>query len=66
VSLYLPPQLGASLIPQIAQRQVKELWLNPGADGPEVASLAMKSRLNVVLGCSIVDIGVDPHHLTET
>ena len=55
VSLYLPPSLALAVLPAIAQHGCRELWLNPGADSPEVVEAARQLGLNVVQGCSIVD-----------
>lgn len=65
VSVYLPPKVGLSVMEQIAQKQAGEVWLNPGADDPAVVARARELGLNVVLGCSIVDVGVNPHALPE-
>jgi predicted CoA-binding protein len=49
------------VLEEIARISVKEVWLNPGADSPAVVERARDLGLPVVVGCSIVDIGVDPH-----
>ncbi len=61
VSLYLPEALALPVLEEIARKPVKEVWLNPGADRPAVVARARDLGLPVVVGCSIVDIGVDPH-----
>ena len=61
VSLYLPAELARTVLDDIARKPVKEVWFNPGADGAEVVARARSLGLPVVVGCSIVDIGVDPH-----
>src|SRR5262245_13140293 len=60
VSLYVPPHVGIQLIDEIARRPPRELWLNPGADGPELIARAEALGLSVVVACSIVDIGESP------
>ena len=62
-SLYLPPAVGRTAIEDLAGMDCGEVWLNPGADSPEVVRKARQLGLNVVQGCSIVDIGVSPHDL---
>ena len=32
VSLYVPPAVGLRLLPAIAAKQPKEVWLNPGSE----------------------------------
>jgi hypothetical protein len=60
VSLYVPPDVGLSLIDEIAACRPKEVWLNPGADSPELISRARELGLNVVTACSIIGIGETP------
>jgi predicted CoA-binding protein len=63
VSFYVPPEVGLRVLDDVAQKSVREVWLNPGAESPELAAKARALGLNVIVGCSIVDIGVDPHAL---
>ncbi len=60
VSVYLPPAAGLAVLPEIAARGCDELWLNPGADAPEVVDAAEKLGLNVIQACSIVGVGLSP------
>ena len=62
-SLYLPPQIGLQVIEEIARKPVREVWLNPGAESPALIARARELGLNVIVGCSIVDIGVNPGDL---
>ena len=63
VSLYLPPERGMDVLEQIARKRVGEVWVNPGAGSPELMARGRELGLNMIAGCSIVDIGVDPHQL---
>ena len=63
VSLYLPSNIGLQVIDEIARKPVGEVWLNPGAESPALIARGKELGLNVVVGCSIVDIGVDPGDL---
>jgi uncharacterized protein len=65
VSVYLPPTVGVKVMDDIAQKKVGEVWLNPGADGPQVVARGRELGLNVITDCSIVDIGVSPSELSE-
>ena len=60
VSVYLPPAVGVAAVGEIAKKPAGEVWLNPGANAPEVVTAAKAAGLNVVLGCSIVDVGLSP------
>lgn len=63
VSVYLPPEVTLKVLPEIAQKGCKELWLNPGSESPEVLEEAEKLGLNVIQACSILGVGINPHNL---
>jgi predicted CoA-binding protein len=60
VSFYVPPDVGMRIVEAVARRQPRELWLNPGAESPELIARAEALGLAVVVACSIVDIGESP------
>jgi predicted CoA-binding protein len=39
-TLYVQPSVGAHVMDEIAKKGIGEVWLNPGADGPEVLARA--------------------------
>ena len=61
ISVYLPPAVLLKLLPEIAQRGCDELWLNPGAESPEVLAEGERLGLNVIQACSILAVGLSPH-----
>jgi predicted CoA-binding protein len=63
VTVYLPPERLLPLLPDIASKGCDELWLNPGAESPEVIAAAERLGLNPIQACSIVGIGISPHEL---
>ena len=63
VSVYLPPPVALKVLPDIAARGCDELWLNPGADAPEVVEAAEKLGLEVIQACSVLAIGLSPESL---
>lgn len=58
VTVYLPTAVALQVLPEIAERGCDELWLNPGADAPEVVAAAERLGLNVIQACSILGIGM--------
>jgi predicted CoA-binding protein len=60
VSVYLPPAVGLTVLDGFAARPVGEVYLNPGADAPEVVAKAKQLGLNVVTGCSVIAAGARP------
>jgi predicted CoA-binding protein len=59
-TVYVPGEIGVGIMEQLARKQVPEVWLNPGADTPEVVARAREVGLNVVQACSILGIGESP------
>lgn len=60
VSLYVPPDIGVKLLPEIKAKGAAELWLNPGAESDELLAAAEALGLSPIQACSIVDIGERP------
>ncbi len=60
ISVYLPPAILLKTLPDIAAKGCEELWLNPGTESAEAIEEAKKLGLNVVVGCSIIDVGRSP------
>lgn len=60
VSLYVPPEVGVTLIPQIVAAEPEEFFVNPGAESPELMNAAVAAGLDPLLACSIVAIGMRP------
>jgi len=60
-TVYVPPRQGVRVIEQLAEKGVPEVWLNPGADGPEVVARARELGLNTIQACSILGIGESPY-----
>ena len=59
-TLYVPPSVGIQVLDEIAHKGIPEVWLNPGADAPEVVSRAQELVLKTTQLCSILTIGESP------
>src|SRR5688500_3177040 len=59
-TLYVHAYVGLQVLDQIARKGIPVLWLNPGADEPEVVVRARALGLNPRLACSILAIGDSP------
>ncbi len=59
-TMYVPPDVGESILAEIAERQIAEVWLNPGSESPALLARARALGLNVIEACSIVGIGDSP------
>lgn len=63
ISVYVRPQILLKLLPDIAAKGCKELWLNPGTESEEVLAEAERLKLNVIQACSIIGVGGSPSAL---
>jgi predicted CoA-binding protein len=60
-TVYVPPEIGQSLLAGFEQKQIPEIWINPGAESDELLVEAKRRRLNVIAACSIIAIGRNPY-----
>ena len=63
VSVYLPPKIGLQVVEEIARKGTRELFLNPGSESEELVAKAQSLGLNVIVACSMTDIGVSTRGL---
>ncbi len=59
-TLYVPPEVGEQVVPEMAEKSIRELWVNPGAESRALVALAESLGLSTTLHCSIVAIGESP------
>jgi hypothetical protein len=60
-TFYVPPEVGARVMEDVAKKQIPEVWLNPGADGEEALAKAEALGVRPIVACSIVGIGENPY-----
>jgi uncharacterized protein len=63
ISIYLQPDVGMTVIDDVARKPAGEVWLNPGAESPELIARGRALGLNVIVACSIVGAGGNPYAL---
>ena len=63
ISVYLPPAILLTVLPEIAAKGCDELWLNPGTESDAVLTECGRLGLNVIQACSIVGVGMDAEAL---
>jgi uncharacterized protein len=61
VTIYVRPTVLVKLLPEIAEKGCKELWLNPGTVSDTVLAEVKRLGLNALQGCSILAIGQSPY-----
>jgi uncharacterized protein len=59
-TVYVQPDVALRLLDEFQQKQIPEVWLNPGADDDEVLAEARRRGLNVIAACSIIGAGKRP------
>ena len=60
-TVYVQPHVGVTVMEQLAQKGVPEVWLNPGADDDQVVERARQLGLKTIQACSIMAIGESPY-----
>lgn len=62
-SFYVPPNVGERVITEVAQKQIPEVWLNPGADSDALIARARSLSIKPIVACSIIAVGQNPYAL---
>jgi len=60
-TVYVPPDVGMTLLDGFEKKQIAEIWINPGAESDDLMAEARRRKLNVIEACSIVGIGRNPY-----
>ena len=60
-TVYVQPHITLQLLEEFAQKNIAEIWVNPGAEDERVVAEARRRGLNVIFACSIVGIGRSPY-----
>jgi predicted CoA-binding protein len=59
-TVYVQPDVACRLLDEFERKQIPEIWINPGAESDELIREARRRKLNVIVACSIVGIGLSP------
>jgi len=59
-TLYVPPHIGEDVVSSIVEKNISELWVNPGAESRELIERSRQQGLVVHEQCSIIAIGQSP------
>lgn len=59
-TVYVPPHVGLQVLSDLASKGIRTVWLNPGADSPEVVARARALGLQPRVACSILAVGESP------
>ena len=62
-TVYVPPEIGITLLDGFERKQIAEIWINPGAESNALIAEARRRKLNVIEACSIIGLGRNPYSL---
>ena len=62
-TFYVPPEIGEQVIAEVAQKQIPEVWLNPGSESDALIDRARHLNIKPIVACSIVAAGQNPYAL---
>jgi len=60
-TVYVQPEVTERLLDEFAQKQIPEIWVNPGAESDTVMAEAKRRKLNAIFACSIIGVGRNPY-----
>lgn len=56
VNCVVPPAVTAGIVPQCAEKGIKYLWMQPGAEGREAYALAKKNNIAAERACVLSEL----------
>jgi predicted CoA-binding protein len=62
-TFYVPPEIGETVIEDVARKGIPEVWLNPGAESDALIAKARRLSIRPIVACSIVGVGQNPNAL---
>jgi predicted CoA-binding protein len=60
-TFYVPPEIGERIIDQVAAKQIREVWFNPGSESTSLLARARALAIQPIVACSILGIGENPY-----
>lgn len=57
VDFVVNPQIGMSVLDEVIEAGIENIFLQPGTRGPEIIQKAAENKINVVLSCVLVELG---------
>ena len=59
-TMYVSPEIGLTVVDDLARKGIKEVWFNPGSESPALVARARALGLEAIEACSIFGIGDSP------
>ncbi len=60
VTMYVRPEVGLTLLEDVARVRPREVWFNPGSESEAILARARELGIEPILACSIMGIGSSP------
>ena len=60
-TFYVPPDVGETVMLEVAKKKIPEVWLNPGSESDALIRLARSLNVEPIVACSIIGIGESPY-----
>lgn len=57
VGFIVNPKVGMSLIEDVIDLGIKNIWMQPGTRDPKIVKRAVDNNINVVLSCVMIELG---------
>lgn len=59
-TVYVQPDVAERLLDEFEQKQIGEVWFNPGTETDALMAETRRRKMNAIYACSIVGIGRSP------
>lgn len=59
-TVYVPPEVGETLLEGLAAKGIAEVWFNPGSESDALIARARALGVQPIEACSIIGIGMSP------
>ncbi|NCO39519.1 MAG: CoA-binding protein [Armatimonadetes bacterium CG_4_10_14_3_um_filter_66_18] len=59
-SFYVPPRIGLKALEGVAEKGIKEVYLNPGAESEDLIARCYELGVTPIVACSILAVGAHP------
>jgi predicted CoA-binding protein len=60
VTMYVRPEVGLTLLEEVARVRPREVWFNPGSESEAILARARELGIEPIVACSIMGIGSSP------
>jgi predicted CoA-binding protein len=59
-TIYVPPEIGETVLEGVAKKGITEVWFNPGSESESLLARALTLGIQPIAACSIIGAGLSP------